>query len=72
MANESSIGQRVTVLERAVADLQRTLAPGSPPPDWIEKVSGSIRDDAAFLEALEYGRAFRMADRPRGENNAET
>ena len=33
----------------------------------FEKISGSISDETAFLEALEFGRAFRYADRPADE-----
>jgi len=34
---------------------------------WLEQVAGSISDEAAFEEALEYGRAYRQADRPSDE-----
>ncbi|HBE47848.1 MAG TPA: transferase hexapeptide repeat containing protein, partial [Cyanobacteria bacterium UBA11369] len=32
--------------------------------NWLDKLIGSISDESAFLEALEYGRAFRQADKP--------
>jgi hypothetical protein len=35
----------------------------------LEKLIGSISDEAAFLEALEYGRTFRQADKPIDEDN---
>jgi hypothetical protein len=68
--NEAIVEQRLLALEQAVADLQKqvTLRPQSA--DWLAKVVGSISDEAAFLEALEYGRVFRNADRP--EENGES
>ena len=33
-------------------------------PNWLYKLIGSISDDSAFLEALEYGRTFRQSDKP--------
>jgi hypothetical protein len=67
MSDEATLEQRLAVVEQTVADLQRRLAGGPPPSDWLEKVVGSITDEAAFLEALEFGRAFRSADRPPDE-----
>jgi hypothetical protein len=30
----------------------------------LAQVTGSFKDEPAFAEVLEYGRAFRQADRP--------
>ena len=66
MIADNGVEQRLLALESAVARLQvrqaRTAAV-----DWIDKISGSISDDEAFEQALEYGRAFRHADRPEDE-----
>jgi len=67
MPNEQTVEQRLTALEQAVAELQRQQAVGSQAPNWLEKVIGSVTDDRAFAEVLEYGRAFRAADRPPDE-----
>lgn len=64
MSDEAILEQRLAALERAVADLQRRLAGVPVASKWLEKVTGSISDEAAFREALEFGRAFRSADRP--------
>jgi hypothetical protein len=64
MADEAALERRLAALEQAVADLQRRLAVPPAAGNWLEKVVGSISDEAAFLEALEYGRAIRHADRP--------
>jgi hypothetical protein len=70
MLDEAILEQRLAVLERAVADLQHQ-AEVPAPVNWLEKLTGSISDEAAFLEALEYGRALRHADRPVDEPGEE-
>jgi hypothetical protein len=67
MIDEVILEKRLATLERAVADLQRRLAGVPVANNWLEKVTGSISDEAAFLQALELGRAFRSADRPPDE-----
>jgi hypothetical protein len=64
MLTEPILEQRLNALEHAVADLQSRLAGVPTSRNWLDKITGSISDEAAFLEALEYGRAFRAADRP--------
>ena len=71
MPDSATLEQRLAALERTVADLQRQLGNGSAPPNWIEKVSGVVRDDEEFLEMLKLGRAFRDADRPPDEPGDE-
>jgi hypothetical protein len=67
MPEESQIEQRLAAVEAAVRELQRLLTIRAQEPNWLEKVTGSITDESAFLEALEYGRSFRQADRPPDE-----
>ena len=67
MVDEAVLEQRLAILERTVADLQRRLDAAAKPSNWLTKITGSISDEAAFLEALEYGRALRQADRPADE-----
>lgn len=64
MLDETILEQRLVTLERAVAELQHKSQSKPTSENWLEKLSGSISDEAAFLEALEYGRAFRQVDRP--------
>ena len=64
MLDELQLEQRLTAMERAVADMQQRLALAPVSANWLDKVTGSISDEAGFLEALEFGRAFREADRP--------
>lgn len=67
MLDEAVLEQRLALLERAVAELQNRLAVAITPGNWLEKVTGTVSDEAAFREALEYGRVFRHADRPQDE-----
>jgi len=68
MLDETVIEQRLETLEQAVSDLQRKLE-SKPSENWLDKLIGSISDEAALLEALEYGRAFRQADKPTDEDD---
>jgi len=69
MSGQTAIEQRVAVLEGAVAELQRRLAAVSAPANWLDRVTGTVTDEAAFLEALELGRAWRDADRPADDSS---
>ena len=64
MLDTATLEQRLITLEQVVSDLQHKV--DSPPStdNWLENLKGSISDDGAFLEALEYGRAFRQSDQP--------
>ncbi len=64
MSTGPTIEQRLAALERAVADLQQQVAAQPPPENWLERIIGSFKDEPAFDEVLEYGRAFRAADLP--------
>lgn len=64
MLDETAIEQRLATLEKEVAHLKQQ----SVSTNWLEKLTGSISDEAAFLEALEYGRELRDSDKPADEN----
>jgi hypothetical protein len=55
--------QRLATLEHTVAVLKRQLASIPKSDNWLEKVIGSISDEAAFSESLEYGYSFRHSDK---------
>ena len=60
MVDTTSIEDRLSVLERTVYALRRKVEfDNNASSDWLDDLIGSISDDSAFLEALEYGRAFR-------------
>ena len=72
MLNEAVLEHRLEDLEQAVADLQQRLADATASPNWLARVTGSISDEPAFLEALEFGRTFRSADRPPDESTEQS
>jgi hypothetical protein len=73
MLDETTLEQRLVTLEQAVSDLQRKVD-SKPTSDenWLQKLIGSISDEPAFLEALEYGRTFRQADKPINEGDEQS
>jgi hypothetical protein len=64
MPGEATLEVRLAAVEQAVRDLQRLVATRTPSPNWLERLTGSMKDEPAFEEVLEYGRAIRQADRP--------
>ena len=64
MLDAATLEQRLITLEKIVLDLQNKVDTKPNANNWLEKLIGSISDDSAFLEALEYGRAFRQSDKP--------
>jgi hypothetical protein len=67
MIDETLLEKRLEGVEREVADLRRQLAERVAPAHWLDQVIGSITDESAFREAVEYGKAYRSADRPADE-----
>ena len=64
MLDETTLERRLVTLEQAVCDLQRKVDPNLNSENWLASLIGSISDEAAFLEALEYGSSFRQSDKP--------
>jgi hypothetical protein len=64
MATQPTLKEQLAELESAVREMQRRMESQSPVRNWLENVIGSFKDEPAFEEVLEYGRALRQADRP--------
>ena len=64
MPAETAVEQRLAAVESAVAELQRQLRRQMPSTNWLERFTGSFKDEPAFAEVVAYGRAIRTADRP--------
>ena len=64
MLDQINIETRLTNLEKMVCDLQEQVNKKENTENWLQNLVGSISDESAFLEALEYGRTFRESDRP--------
>ncbi len=68
MPSDTLVEQRLSAVEDAVAEIQRRLANRTPAPNWVERFTGSFKDEPAFAEVVAYGRAFRSANRlPEGD-----
>ena len=65
MPTDALIEQRLSAVEAAVVELQRRVASVPPSANWVERFTGSFKDEPAFAQVVEYGRALRLADRPR-------
>jgi hypothetical protein len=70
MPSDPSIEQRLSAVEKAVAEIQRRLDVEHPTPNWIERFTGAFKDEPAFAEVVAYGRELRSADRPDKDNGA--
>jgi hypothetical protein len=66
MSTEPTIEQRLVALEAAVKQIQERLDPPPSAEKWWEKIP-PVEDIEAFRETMEYGRAYRYADRPPDE-----
>jgi hypothetical protein len=64
LSAEAQREQRLAALEAAVRELQRQMISGVPAANWLERVTGSMKDEPAFEDVLEYGKAIQQADRP--------
>jgi hypothetical protein len=67
MLDQATIEKRLVDLEQIVTELKRKSESDTSPNNWLQVLTGSISDEDAFLEALEYGRAFRQSDKPTDE-----
>jgi hypothetical protein len=64
MSDVSALEQRVSALEKEVAELRRHVRPRESARGWIERIAGSFKDDPEFEEVVRLGREIREADRP--------
>ncbi len=64
MPSYTLIEQRLSAVEDAVAEIRRRLGGEASVPNWVERFTGSFKDEPAFAEVIAHGRAFRSADRP--------
>jgi hypothetical protein len=70
MTMDGMIEQRLAAVETAVAEIQRHLARDPRVTQRVERFTGSFKDEPAFAEVVEYGRALRAADRPREDHGS--
>jgi hypothetical protein len=58
-----TVEDRLTILEKKVAELKQVLPPTLPSHHWLDQVSGSFKDDPEFDKILRLGREIRQAER---------
>jgi hypothetical protein len=63
MIDTATLEQRLVVLEAEVTALKQQAKSNPTAGNWLERLVGSVSDDAGFEEVLAYGRAFRDSDR---------
>ena len=68
MIVENHVEERLTAVERELAEVQRRLNSLPIVDNWLEKIKGSFKDEPAFDEVIELGRALRAAEFPFEEN----
>ncbi|QDZ41531.1 transferase hexapeptide repeat containing protein [Euhalothece natronophila Z-M001] len=69
MLDQKNLEQRLVKLEQTVSELQQKVESQPSSKEGLEQLIGSISDEVAFLEALEYGRFFRQQDQPKEEES---
>ncbi len=66
-AEHPSFEERLAALEREVAELRRqqpvTRLPIPPGANWVDAISGSMKDFPEFEKVIEYGREIRRQQR---------
>ena len=63
MSQSASLEERIVALEHEVARLKQSVE-GSAKPDWIDRLTGSFKDDADFDEIVRLGQEYRKSQRP--------
>jgi hypothetical protein len=61
MATDTSLEERLTAVEAAIAELQKQITTPQPI-NWLQQITGSFKNEPAFEEVLAYGRAIRQGD----------
>jgi hypothetical protein len=67
MSQERTLEQRLAALEREVVQLKQRLDQLAPGENWVDRVTGSMKDFPEFGEVLRLGAEIRRADRPTDE-----
>jgi len=62
-----TIEVRLAKVERELAILKAKTGENSTKANWIEKITGSFKDDPDFDEIVRLGKEFRQSDRPKDD-----
>ena len=61
MPAQQTIEQRLTEVERELAELKRRFPPQTDGKSWVERIAGTFKDDPDFDEIVRLGREFRQS-----------
>jgi hypothetical protein len=67
MTQPSTLEERISHVERELTQLKSQFEHLRAKENWIDRISGSFKDDPEFEEILRLGREIRRADRPDAE-----
>jgi len=65
MSEVPTVEARLTALEKEVTDLKRQLSLVQDPTNWLQRVSGSFKDQPEFDEMLRLALQIREENRQR-------
>lgn len=66
MVEPMTVEQRLTELEKEVAALKLQMNPRkNGEENWVDKISGSMKDNPAFEEAMKLAAEILRADQPK-------
>ena len=61
MSEQATVEERLTLVERELAELKRRLPSVGSGTSWIERIAGTFKDDPDFEEIVRLGREFRKS-----------
>jgi hypothetical protein len=60
----ATVEDRLAAVEAELREVKRRLDELRPAPDWLKRITGSMKDYPEFEEVLRLGREIRRADSP--------
>jgi len=69
MSDKQEIEKRLAEVEKEVADLKQLLISAGDDKSWIERITGTFKDDPDFYEIVRLGREFRKSVQWPGSSN---
>jgi hypothetical protein len=63
MPEQQTIEERLSDVERELAELRRRIPPQPDGKSWVERIAGTFKDDPDFDEIVKFGREFRQSVR---------
>ena len=67
MSQTPTLEQRISHVEKDLAQLKSQVERLGAKENWIDRITGSFKNDPEFDEILRLGREIRRADRPNAE-----